>query len=133
MYIMDIIIQSLGFTAGETLEGFIREKLSGLKTDNIVRANVTLYLGPNSNPENNYCEIRLEVPGNDHFVKKHGVYFENAVSECVDVLTQKIKKTKEKDATRRQAEVIAIQDAALAANDEETEPELEDVVKVVNL
>jgi putative sigma-54 modulation protein len=129
---MDIIIQSLGFTAGETLEGFIREKLSSLKTDNIVRANVTLYLGPNSNPENNYCEIRLEVPGKDHFVKKQGEYFETAVSECVDVLTQKIKKTKEKDTTRRQAEVIAIQDAALAANDEETEPELEDVVKVVN-
>jgi putative sigma-54 modulation protein len=132
MYNMDIIIQSLGFTAGETLEGFIREKLSGLKTDNIVRANVTLYLGPNSNPENNYCEIRLEVPGNDHFVKKHGEYFETAVSECVDVLTQKIKKSKDKDVTRRQAEVFAIQDAALAANDDEAEPELEDVVKVVN-
>ena len=130
---MDIIIQSLGFTAGETLERFIREKLSGLKTGNIVRANVTLYLGPNSNPENNYCEIRLEVPGNDHFVKKQGVYFETAVSECVDVLTQKIKKSKDKDVTRRQAEVIAIQDAALASNDEESEPELEDIVKVVNL
>lgn len=129
---MDIIIQSLGFTAGETLEAFIREKLGNLKADNIVRANVTLYLGPNSNPENSYCEIRLEVPGNDHFVKKHGVYFENAVSECVDVLTQKINKAKLKDVARRQAEAIAIQDAAFAANDEETEPDLEDVVKVVN-
>lgn len=128
---MDIIIQSLGFTAGESLEGFIKEKLGSLKADNIVRANVTLYLGPNGNPENNYCEIRLEVPGNDHFVKKTGAYFETAVSECVDVLTQKAKKSKEKDVSRRQAEAIAIQDAALIANDEETEPELEDVVKVI--
>ena len=129
---MDIIIQSLGFSAGESLEGFIREKLSGLKADNIVRANVTLFLGPQSNPENNYCEIRLEVPGNDHFVKKQGVYFETAVTECVEVLTQKINKSKEKEVTRRQAEAIAIQDAAFAADEEESEPELEDVVKVVN-
>ena len=129
---MDIIIQSLGFTAGETLESFIRSKISTLKADNIVRANVTLYLGPNSNPENNYCEIRLEVPGNDHFVKKLGAYFETAVTECVDVLTQKINKSKEKDVSRRQAEAKAIQDAAMAANDEETEPELEEVVKLVN-
>ena len=129
---MDIIIQSLGFTAGESLERFIKEKVGSLKADNIVRANVTLYLGPNANPENNYCEIRLEVPGNDHFVKKLGVYFETAVTECVDVLTQKINKSKQKDVSRRQAEAIAIQEAALASNDEETEPELEDVVKLVN-
>ena len=126
---MDIIIQSLGFNAGETLERFIREKLSGLKSDNIVRANVTLFRGPSSTPENNYCEIRLEVPGNDHFVKKNGVYFENSVTECVEVLTQMIKKARDKDIARRQAEAIAIQDAALEANDAETEPELEDVVR----
>jgi ribosome-associated translation inhibitor RaiA len=128
---MDIIIQSLGFTAGDALEGFIREKLSGLKSDNIIRANVSLFLGPKSNPEHSYCEIRLEVPGNDHFVKKHGAYFETAVSECVDVLTQKIKKAKDIEVARRQSETVAVEDAALAASDDETEPELEDVVKIV--
>ena len=126
---MDIIIQSLGFNAGETLERFIKEKLSGLKSDNIVRANVTLFLGPSSLPENNYCEIRLEVPGNDHFVKKNGIYFENSVSECLDVLTKMIKKARDKDIARRHAEAAAMENAALEANDVETEPELEDVVK----
>lgn len=126
---MDIIIQSLGFNAGESLEQFIREKIKGLKSDAIVRANVTLFFGAESEPENNYCEIRLEVPGNDHFVKKHGQYFENSVSECVDVLTQMLKKERDKTVQRRHAEAFAIQDAALAANDEETEPELEDIVK----
>lgn len=126
---MDIIIQSLGFAAGESLEAFIREKIRGLKSDNIVRANVTLYLGPASTPQNNYCEIRLEVPGNDHFVKKHGAYFETSVSECVDILTQMIKKTRDKNIDRRHAEAIIIQDAAFEASDAESEPELEDVVK----
>ena len=69
---MDIIIQSVGFKASDALESFVREKVSKLDhmSDNIVRANVTFYEASKSNPENNICEIRLEVPGNDHFVKK---------------------------------------------------------------
>ena len=44
---MDIIIQSLGFKAGEELETYIHEKLGKLSpNDHIVRANVTLFLGP---------------------------------------------------------------------------------------
>jgi putative sigma-54 modulation protein len=111
---MDIIIQSLGFKAGETLENFIREKISALKSDNIIRANVTLFMGQNSNPENNYCEIRLEVPGNDHFVKKTSQYFETAVSECVDVLAQLINKTKEINLDRLQSTAIEAQDILFA-------------------
>jgi len=68
---MDVIIQSPGFTAGEHIENFIREKLSKLiNQDRIVRANVTLYIGFDGNPNNNYCEIRLEAPGKDPFVKR---------------------------------------------------------------
>lgn len=41
---MDVIIQSLGFKAGEGLEGYVREKLNKLTpNDQIVRANVTLF------------------------------------------------------------------------------------------
>jgi ribosome-associated translation inhibitor RaiA len=108
---MDIIIQSLGFKAGDSLENFIREKVQTLKHDNIIRANVTLYKGPDSNPENNYCEIRLEVPGNDPFVKKSGAYFETAISECIDVLNESMGRDKEKNINRRQADGTVIQDA----------------------
>src|SRR6476620_10655724 len=110
---MDIIIQSLGFKAGDTLEQFITDKLNNLKHDNIVRANVVLYKGPDSTPESDYCEIRLEVPGNDPFVKKHGVYFETAVTECIEVLEETLKREKTRQLDRRQAEAIAIQDALL--------------------
>ncbi len=120
---MDIIIQSLGFKAGESLELFIREKISGLKSDNIVRANVTLFKGPDTNPENNYCEIRLEVPGNDHFVKKNSHYFETSVSECVDILTHMINKTKDISINRRQHIANEVEETLLAAeiNEEEAE------------
>ena len=128
--IMDIIIQSLGFKTGETLEQFISEKMNSLKSDHIVRANVTLFQGPPSNPENNYCEVRLEVPGNDLFVKKNNQYFETAVSACTDVLATMLNKTKDVSTDRRQTDTIEIENSFLAGtlNDEE-EVDLEDIVK----
>ncbi|MES2328813.1 MAG: HPF/RaiA family ribosome-associated protein [Bacteroidota bacterium] len=125
---MDIIIQSLGFKAGETLESFITEKVNTLKYDNVVRANVTLFKGPASAPGNDYCEILLEIPGNDAFVKKSGAHFETAVSECVDVLSENLHRLKSKQISHRQTAANAIQDAFI--NDEtDLDTELEDVVK----
>ncbi len=101
---MDIIIQSLGFKASIDLEAFIQEKLGKLTpNDNIVRANVTLFQGSDNNPTNNYCEIRLEVPGNDHFVKKSSDVFEKSVVEAVDTLQKMLHKTKDKELSRRQS------------------------------
>jgi putative sigma-54 modulation protein len=125
---MDIIIQSLGFTAGESLENFINEKLNSLNYDKIIRANVTLYLGPNNATENNYCEIRLEVPGNDPFVKRKSPYFETAVTECVDVLNETLSRSRSKQTDRRQVDSAAIQDAIIQM-EKDMDPDLEDVVK----
>jgi putative sigma-54 modulation protein len=126
---MDIIIQSLGFKAGESIESFITEKLKTVKSDKIVRANVILFKGADSDPANNYCEILLEIPGNDVFVKKHSIYFETSVSECVDVLKQQVNKNKEKHVHNLQANAVEIQDAMIAGNDNDEDVELEDVVK----
>jgi len=94
---MDIIIQSLGFKAGEELEGYIKEKLSKLNpNDQIVRANVTLFLGPEKSVQNTYCEIRLEVPGNDLFIKENSAEFEQSVDTAVNKLQAMIRKSKEK-------------------------------------
>ena len=94
---MDVIIQSLGFKAGEQLEEYIREKLSKLKpSDHIVRANVTLFLGPDRATPNTYCEIRLEVPGNDHFIKESSPEFEQSVDSAVNKLHTMLRKAKEK-------------------------------------
>ena len=125
---MDIIIQSLGFKASEQLEDFAREKMNSLKHDKIVRANITLYKGPESEPDNSYCEIRLEIPGNDPFVKKHNVYFEMAITECTEVLQEILRQLRTKKQLRRQADAVAIQDAVnQAQTDQDTD--LEDVVR----
>lgn len=94
---MDIIVQSLGFKAGEDLEGYVREKLEKLSPkDHIVRANVTLFLGPDKATPNNYCEIRLEVPGNDHFIKESSPDFEQSIDVAVTKLQAMLRKIKEK-------------------------------------
>lgn len=125
---MEIIIQSLGFKASETLENFIREKVNGLKDDTIIQADVTLYKGPASNPDSDYCEIRLHVPGNDHFVKKHSNYFETAVSECIDILSLKIQKLKAKTGSRRMDKETVLVDSNFEEGTN-LDVDLEDVVK----
>ena len=100
--IMDIIIQSLGFKAGEGLEGYIQEKLGKLTpNDHIVRANVVLFLGPDRATRNTYCEIRLEVPGNDHFIKESDTDMYQAVDMAVNKLQQIIRKARDKQSDRR--------------------------------
>ncbi|MBC8032616.1 MAG: hypothetical protein H7Y03_00610, partial [Chitinophagaceae bacterium] len=77
------------------------------------------------------CEIRLEIPGNDPFVKKHSPYFETSVSECVEVLTQMLQKHKRKIIDSRKAETLLIQDKINEAgeNAPDADVELEDIVK----
>lgn len=100
---MDVIIQSLGFKAGESLEAYVREKLEKLTpNDHIVRANVVLFLGPDRATPNTYCEIRLEVPGNDLFIKENSPEFEQSVDEAVNKLQGMLRKAKEKLVDRRQ-------------------------------
>jgi putative sigma-54 modulation protein len=95
---MDVIIQSLGFKAGESLESYVREKLAKLTpNDHIVRANVTLYVGAAKNTPDTFCEIRLEVPGNDLFVKESAQDdFEQAIDTTVNKLQGILRKQKEK-------------------------------------
>ena len=95
--IMDVIISSLGFKAGESLESYVKEKLEKLSpSDHIIRANVVLFLGPDRATPNTYCEIILEIPGNDLFVKEHSAEFEMAVDAAVNKLQGMIRKAREK-------------------------------------
>lgn len=101
---MDIIIQSLGFKASDALESYIREHVQKIKGDKIIRADVTLYKGSEGNPNNSVCEIRLEVPGNDPFVKKGAESFEAAVAGAVEILQKVSQREKDKAIARRQAD-----------------------------
>lgn len=125
---MDIIIQSLGFKHSNELEGYIREKLERkLKgSDRIVRANVTLFQGPDRTTPEDYCEIRLEVPGPDLFVKEHAGSYEQAADACIEVLARQLKQAHEKqiDHSQRNAPNDVLTDQLLAADDDDDDETL---------
>lgn len=94
---MKTTIQSLGFKAGEELESYIKEKLENLTpNDHIVSVTVTLFLGPDKATREHFCEIRLEVPGNDPFVKESAADFYQAADATIHKLQGILRKTKEK-------------------------------------
>lgn len=101
---MDIIIESPGIQTGQSLEQHITEKLAKLHpSDHIIRANVTLFSGPERSTPNAYCEIRLEIPGNDLFVKSAGNDFYEASDAAIATLQEQLRRAKEKmiDSQRR--------------------------------
>jgi len=110
MLSMKVIVQSLGFKASSSLDSFIHEKLKSIKYEKLIGANVVLHKGGENFPDNNFCEIRLEIPGNDVFAKRHSLHFETAISSCIDALNESLKRLKSKQIHKRQAHSMAIRD-----------------------
>jgi ribosomal subunit interface protein len=94
---MKINLQSLHFKASDHLQEFVNEKVGKLShiNDNIISAEVTLFKEEGQITDNNYCEIRLVVPGYDDFVKKNGESFEAATVEAVDALQKILRRKKD--------------------------------------
>ena len=102
---MQIIISSVNFKAGAALEAFVREKVSKLfnQSDKIIRADVMLREAEQGSPENKLCEIRLVIPGNDHFVRRSSAAYENSVLQAVGVLQKILSREKSRVIKRRHA------------------------------
>lgn len=94
---MTVNIQSLRFKASDNLQAHVQDKVQKLfgVNDKIIRADVTLFEDGGA-PANQYCEIRLLVPGHDHIVKKGAPTFEKAVADAVSAL-QKVLRRNKKD------------------------------------
>lgn len=92
---MNINIQSVHFKASDDLQNHVQDKVRKLfdHNDKIIRADVTLFEDGNGH-ENQYCEIRLVIPGDDHIVKKAAPAYEKAVNESVDTLLKIMRRKK---------------------------------------
>ena len=91
-------MQAIGFTAGESLEEYLNEKLSKLDNfyDQIIAANVYLKIENGSEKDDKIVEVRLEVPGDDIVVSKKGETYPEAIDLATDTLKRLIIKKKEK-------------------------------------
>ena len=95
---MNIKINSVKFSATKKLENFVQEKVKKLiqYSDDIIGAEVFLKLEKSQDLQNKVTEIRLELPGNELFVKKQSKSFEESTDTAVDALKRQITKHKEK-------------------------------------
>lgn len=103
---MEIIIKSVNFKASKSLEELIVEKVSKLSfhSNKIIKASVVLREEEKNNPDNKLCEIKLMVPGYDHYAKKKTERYEKSISQAVDTLQNTLLKTKNKLIAKRHSE-----------------------------
>ncbi len=95
---MDIQIQSIHFTADVKLLDFVKEKVSKLSHfyDGIISSKIFLRLDNSDNLTNKIAEIKIQVPGNDLYVKRQCKTFEEAIDKGTVALSKQVMRYKEK-------------------------------------
>lgn len=95
---MEIKIQSIGFKADAKLKDVATSKINKLDTfsDSLLSAEVFFKVKNSSDEDNKEVEIKISIPGNDLFAKKHAKSFEEALDLAVEALRNQITKLKGK-------------------------------------
>jgi putative sigma-54 modulation protein len=93
---MDINIQATDFKASNRLKKFVKSHVEKLKTmnDHIIEGHVCLKVANDATNENNVCEIKLAIPGNDLFASKRGKSVEESVIKTVEALKHQLDRVK---------------------------------------
>ncbi len=93
---MEIRVQSLKFNADQKLLDYVEKKVSRLERfdDGITSVEVALSLL--EKPENKSVKLQARVPGGNLVIERTAKTFEEAVTEAVDVMKEKLVRNKEK-------------------------------------
>ena len=92
---MEIKVKSLKFDAGEKLIAFVEKKVSRLSKffDGVAQeAEVVL----EDTKDGKRAKIQIRVPGDSLIIDRAADTFENAITECVDAMKEKLTRAKEK-------------------------------------
>ncbi len=91
-----INVKSLKFDAGKELLDYVEKKVGKLEKffGNLGDIDVTLSLSPD--PENKNVRLQIRFPGDDLVIERNAKTFEEAVTEAVDAMKEKIVRAKEK-------------------------------------
>jgi putative sigma-54 modulation protein len=96
---MEIIINSVHFTADKKLVDFVNKKVNKLDTffDGIINAEVTLKVQKPETAKNKISEIKISIPANGYlFAKKKADTFEEATDLAIEAIRKQLGKFKEK-------------------------------------
>ncbi len=93
---MNLIYETVHFKGSQDLESFVQQKMNRIfrTANDIVQARVTLSEDGQGKLENQVCEIRLEMPGNDVFVKKSATTFEQAFRVALEAARKILRRRK---------------------------------------
>ena len=98
---MKLQMHSIRFDADQKLINFIQRKTDKLERfyDRIINGEVYLKLDKDENMENKIIEIKVNIPGDQLFVKERSKTFEAATDQAVETLKRQLKKIKDKKFT----------------------------------
>ena len=93
---MEIRVKSLKFDADQKLLDYVEKKVSKLSRfcDHLDEVEVTLSLL--NEPDNKEVKLQTRAYGQDLLIERSASTFEDAVTEVVDLMKEKIVRTKEK-------------------------------------
>ena len=91
-----INVKSLKFDADQKLLDYVEKKVGKIEKffDNLGDIDVTLSLSPE--PDNKNVRLQTRFPGEDLVIERNAKTFEEAVTEAVDAMKEKIVRVKEK-------------------------------------
>ncbi len=91
-----INVKSLKFDADQKLLDYVEKKVEKVEKffDNLGDIDVTLSLSPD--PDNKNVRLQTRFPGEDLVIERHARTFEEAVTEAVDAMKERIVRLKEK-------------------------------------
>ena len=91
-----INVKSLKFNADEKLLDFIDKKVGKVEKffDNMGDIDVTLSLLPDA--DNKCVKLQTHIPVEDLIIERNSHSFEQAITDCVDAMKEKLTRKKEK-------------------------------------
>lgn len=99
---MKLQMHAVHFDADSKLVDFIQRKVDKLEAiyERVVDGEVFLKLENGEAVDNKIVEIKLNIPGNQLFVKEQSDSFEAAADQAVEVMRRQLKKHKAKQSAR---------------------------------
>ena len=93
---MEIKIKSLKFDADQKLLDYVEKKVKKLErfNDGILTADVILTLL--REPDNKDVKLQVHVPGEEMIIERNSKTFEEAITDCVDAMKEKLTRAKER-------------------------------------
>ena len=92
---MEIRIKTLKFDASEKLLAFVEKKVSRIEKFFDSAAQVPEVSLENTK-DGKKAKLKVHIPGDDLIIDRSADTFENAITECVDAMKEKLTRSKEK-------------------------------------